>query len=392
MKPSRLKRKHYLGFGGVMYIVVAGFIGTAAFNSQTNLLFWIFGLMIGGLVVSVAASAAMLTGLRVKRLLPDHGAVGEPLLVRYELTNRKRMMPCFGLIVSEEDGTASGVLEAPPHGWVLHVGPKSTVQAETIGWPHRRGLIRLRRVRITTTFPFGIVRKSVLVEQSGRVVVYPRLHRLRRELLREIRSSSPVGSRSSRRGGGGEEFFGLREYRHGDSMKTIDWKHSARIGELVSRERTQPTPPQLMVLLDLNDKGHYPYEEAERAISFAASVLCEASMEGFEVGLLISGATCPAFEPHHGRWHRTRMLHALGELDLSAEESAPEGIIDGRDRNWLVIHAGEANRDRGPADARHLSGADLESWRLHGDEADEADYEPPQAPHPPREEVTTPWT
>jgi uncharacterized protein (DUF58 family) len=364
MKPVRIKRRYSLQLGGCMYLFVAAFIGLGAISSQTNLLFWTFGLMVGGMIVSAIYSTAMMSSLRITRMLPDHGAVDEPLLIRYELNNRKRMIPAFGLVISELDG-ADQALRGKPHGWVLHCGPRATLQAQTVGWPTRRGAVHFNRIRVSTTFPFGILRKSIIVAQPGRVLIYPKMYRLRRKALWDIHSRDMVGSRNSNEGGGSEEFYGLREYRSGDSMRRIDWRHSARTGKLVCRDMTRLTPPKLMLLLDVRCRGAWPYDSAERALSFVASLVVQAYMEGFDVGLAVAGATCPTFTPHHGRIHRTRILHALGELDFKTDEPGSWSTARAQDVNWMVIHAGEIDELFGPAGSHHLCDGDLEEWKSH---------------------------
>ncbi|QNN22130.1 DUF58 domain-containing protein [Planctomycetales bacterium ZRK34] len=366
MKPVRIKRRFSLGLGGFTYLFVTSFIGLGAISSQTNLLFWTFGLMVGGMIVSAIYSTAMMMSLRITRVLPDHGAVDEPLLIRYELTNRKRMIPAFGLVISELDGDDE-YLRGKPHGWVLHCGPRATLQAQTVGWPTRRGAVHFNRICITTTFPFGILSKSIVVTQPGRVLIYPKMYRLRRKALWDIHSRDMIGSRNSNEGGGSEEFYGLREYRSGDSMRHIDWRHSARAGKLVCRDMTRLTPPKLMLLLDVRHRGAWPYDTAERALSFVASLVVQAYMEGFDVGLAVAGTPCPTFTPHHGRIHRTRILHALGELDFKTDEPGSWSTHRARDVNWMVIHAGEIDELFGPPGAHHLSDAELDQWKLNHD-------------------------
>jgi len=351
-----------LGLGGWMYVAVTTFIALAAFNSQTNLLFWTFGLMSGALIVSWYVGRAMFSRLTVTRLVPDHGAVDEPMLIRYQIHNRKWLMPCFGR-------TVHGAMRGKPHGWVLHVGARSQVQAEAVGWPLRRGPVEFHRVQLSTTFPFGIMTWTLTIHLPGRVIVYPKIYRIRRELLWDIRSRDLAGSRVSHVGGGTEEFFGLREYRPGDAMKQIDWKHSVRMNALVSRDMTRLSPPKLMVLLDLRDTGRWPYDPGERAISFAASVLCEAHLDGFDVGLSVLGVSLPTFATHHSRWHRTRMLHALGEIDLTGERGSIATVPpQAQDANWLVIHSGGMDRSVmaavGGQAVAHLDHTELERWRV----------------------------
>ena len=348
-----------------MYFVVLAVIGGAAVNSQTNLLFWTFGLMISVVIVSTLVSGMMMNGLRCRRLVPDHGAVDEALVVRYELTSTSRFFPAFGLVVAELDAERDGNVRGRPQGFVLHIGPRATLQAEALAWPLRRGTIHFDRIRIVSTFPFGILRRSVTFTQPGRVVVYPKLHRLRRELLQQVRSRDPAGSRTSNEGGGGEEFFGLRDYRPGDTTRLIDWKHSASTGRLVSRDLTRLTPPRLMVLIDLRRAADVPRETTERAISFAASLVCEAHMEGIDCGIAVAGGLFPTFPPHHSRWHRTRILHALGDMDVSHAHENTWALPPTRGVNWAVIHVGDEDRAFGPPGAIHLTGAQLEAWRQH---------------------------
>ncbi len=347
-----------------MFLLVMAFIGIAAFNSQTNLLFWTFGLMAGVLFVSVILSWLMTRNLRIKRLLPDHGVVDEPLSIRYELNNRGWFMPCFGMAVMEVDGWKKGKMRGRPMGWVMHLGARAIVQAEATGYALKRGAIDFQRVRVVTGFPFGIIRRSVTFPIPGRLVVYPKLCRLRRDLLWDIRAHEPMGTRRSSDGGGNEEFYGLREYRSGDSIKFIDWKHSARISRLVSRDMTRLTPPKLMVVLDLNRKNWSDEESAERAISFAASLICEAHLEGFEVGIAVEGVPFTMFPPHHSRWHRTRMLHSLGELNPLAKGHSPWSPASVVGAHWVVIHAGDPNPALGPGGSMRLTHRDYEYWQL----------------------------
>src|SRR2546423_12482577 len=93
--PSQPRRKPSLDFSvtGLVYISMMLFMGLAAINSQANLLFGVFGLMIGILLISGVISKRVLRGLRVDRMLPEHGIVGEPLTVTYEFANSKRFWP-----------------------------------------------------------------------------------------------------------------------------------------------------------------------------------------------------------------------------------------------------------------------------------------------------------
>ena len=89
---------------GLVYCAMMLFMGLAAVNTQANLLFGVFGLMVGILLVSGIISRLVLRRLRVRRVLPDHGIVGRPMPVTYEFRNDKRFWPSLSVCIAELDG------------------------------------------------------------------------------------------------------------------------------------------------------------------------------------------------------------------------------------------------------------------------------------------------
>lgn len=56
------------------------FMGLAAMNTKASLLFGIFGLMLGVMMVSWLLSRFVLRKLDIRRLLPEHAVVGQATL------------------------------------------------------------------------------------------------------------------------------------------------------------------------------------------------------------------------------------------------------------------------------------------------------------------------
>jgi len=156
--------------------------------------------------------------------------------------------------------------------------------------------------------------------------------------------------------GGREEFFGIRQYQPGDSLTMVDWKGTARSGELVSREMTQPSPPRLMLAVDFTgldeleqrcgdiDDDVSVFDHVERAVSLAASVVCDAHLRGYQVGLATVGAAMQPFPMHHSHPHRTRLLEALALLDASARTDKRPSLPA---TPTVLIVPGEAQRRGG---------------------------------------------
>lgn len=354
--------------------MVSGVILASAIYTQANLLFWGFGLMVGGMIISISIAAITLRGLVVTRVVPAHCAAGEALPLGYEVHNRS-WLPMFAVVLQESWGRGSGgwktegpasgagldlMLGGPPQAWVLHVGAGQTTQTQAPCRPRRRGKLSFERVEASTSFPFSVLRKTMVFEQADEVLVFPYLYRVRRQLLAKLATSEGEGKHVEERPGGTEEFFGLREYRPGDSPRMIDWKRTARTGELVAREMTTPRPPSLSLVLDLREtppmsvgskrQATQGLVEAavsgrqleERAVSLAASLICDAYLRGFRVGLRVMGLDCPSFRPRHSLLHRTQLLEALAEIELVPKQATPDGDSQ-LQRSEVVIWPGRGS-------------------------------------------------
>lgn len=291
-------RRYHVQVNGALYAGVTLLLGVGAINSQNNLLYLAFGLAIGGLLVSGLVSGAMLTGLRVERQEIESGAVGEVLVARYRVTNRNRLVPIFALVIEETsggDGTWERLMRAP-RGGAVHVGPGQSIWVDAPCAPSRRGEAVFERYRATTSFPFGIVRKSVLFRQRARAIVRPEPAAVDREAVRRAASRAERDASVDTRVGRGLDYIGLREYHPGDSLRRIAWRASARTGELVVREETRPSAGRLWVELELtplragsdgDDDGDPVVRANERAISVAAGMVIEAARAGVAVGLVV---------------------------------------------------------------------------------------------------------
>lgn len=327
-----------VGPTGYAYLFVLLLSIGAAVYSQANMMFLAAGLLLGGLAVSVVWVWAGLRGLELERAAPTHGVAGEELVLHYRLAKRSRV-PAFSLVLTETWGRGakgyrtSGPLSHKPRrllerptGWVMHLPGRRVCQAQASCWPARRGVLGLQRVELHTDFPFGLLRRTLVFEDADEVLVLPRIRRMTRQAMTGIARLDAGGFNHLDKEGGTEEFYALRDYRKGDSLKVIDWKHSARTGKLLSRELTQPVPPTITILLDLGmfarasldapprELGEDQLRQVDRAVALTASLICDAFIAGYRVGLTVSGAEGDPLKPHHSQPHRTLALERLARL------------------------------------------------------------------------------
>jgi uncharacterized protein (DUF58 family) len=172
----------------------------------------------------------------------------------------------------------------------------------------RRGRYRFGPLKVSTRFPLGLVRRTLTIAAEDTLLVFPRLGALKQAWYSQLRAEQAGASmHRSRKGLHEGDFYGLRDWRAGDSRRWIHWRTSARRGTLAVREFEQQHEQQLTILLDLwepeeSSGGHA--DRVELAISFVASVAADQCRRGGsqlwvgtagESAEVIHGASSPSF-------------------------------------------------------------------------------------------------
>lgn len=299
--------------GGGLFAGGAVAIGLAAINTGSNLLYLLVGAMMGFIAVSGWLSEGVIWGVEVKALPPRAVTAGVPARVGYEIRNRNRRTPTYAVELVPDEGERAFTP-------VVRAGHAVVVRTERT-FP-RRGVVPLRTVRVTTSFPFGLFIKERTVRVRGEVVVWPRRDRPIREPW-----AGAVGRRARAATGGGDagargEFRGLREYRPGDDPRDVHWRSSARLGEPLVREYEQDTAPAVWLCLDLRGP---PGDRAEVAVEIAATLAERAVARGDRVGLVTPGAEIP---PAPGRRQLERVLDALARARFRPDAGAVRPPVD----------------------------------------------------------------
>lgn len=355
----------------VIFVLLLFLVGPAAVMQGNNPLLWMLCVLI---VIGIAAwliARIVLRRIVVRRILPDHGAVGEPLVVGYEVTRWGRRLPSFDITITERlpEDAMGDVCPA----WILHVGPGQTVHGEGLFVPARRGRVAFRAMEIRTGFPMGIMPRRRVFNIPHDLRIHPAIVRLKSDLVRSIVGIGGQGRRNVDRHGSGLDYFGTRPVRTGDGIRDIAWKISARRNDLVAIERARPAAPRLRVVLDLTvptdqlqvgpDESLSASELEERAISLAASILRDASSRGYDTGLTVQGLPMPPHPLRAGLRHISRMLGSLADLDL-LQPRGPWTAIPERERSGLVvIHPDRVRRSLRRSNVWHLTGRQLEELR-----------------------------
>ncbi len=323
---TEIHKKPSLDFSltGLVYCSMMMFMGLAALNSQANLLFGVFGMMFGVLMISWGISRIVLRRLSFHRVLPELAVVGQPTTVAYEFANNKRFWPTLSVMIAELEGTEAFAHQL--HAYLLHAAAGTTATVPTEAIPKRRGLHQMNRYQISTSFPFGFIKRAVIHEQKDTMLVYPALGQVDPKVLAMCRSADSSGAIMRPRPGGNDEFYGVKEYREGNNPKLIYWRRSARTGVLVSKEMTQVSPPRVTILLDTYCplRTVDAHAEVERCIAMAASLASQALEAGLSVGLTTYSGEWATIAPARGKRHRRDLLAHMARLPLNTDHSTAD--------------------------------------------------------------------
>ncbi|MEE2718937.1 MAG: hypothetical protein VX727_04060, partial [Planctomycetota bacterium] len=130
----------------ITFLLLLFLLAPAALLQGNNVIFWMLAVLVASVGLSILGSRFMIRGLSVRRQLPDHGRAGEPLVVGYAVTRRRRSIPCFGLFIDEDrDREQPGLDLEHARGWILHVGAGETVHGQGIIIPSSRGRLEFDR-------------------------------------------------------------------------------------------------------------------------------------------------------------------------------------------------------------------------------------------------------
>ncbi|HZX29725.1 MAG TPA: DUF58 domain-containing protein [Rhodocyclaceae bacterium] len=167
---------------------------------------------------------------------------------------------------------------------------------------------------------------------ADEVHVYPDFARISQyTLLATDNRLSQLGVLNRRRRGEGMEFHQLRDYRQEDPPRRIDWKASARLGKLISREYQDERDQQIVFLLDCGsrmaakdgDLSHF--DHTLNALLLLAYV---ALNQGDAVGMLTFGHESPRYLPPRKSLGTVNQL-LKGVYDLQPSRQTPDYLQAG---------------------------------------------------------------
>jgi uncharacterized protein (DUF58 family) len=307
-----------------------------------SLLAWLALVGVGALAASigrvapltVAAATAALAILLTLTAAVDYWATRRAWRAANVRLNR-RLPAAFAIGVSR--AVHVGVEHDGPHDWRFelhdHVDPsavsgglpvalvlpaRKSVETSYTLVPTRRGELEFAPATARVRSRLRLCELYVRLGVTEKRRVYPDFAQIARYAwLAADRRLQEIGIKTFQQRGEGTDFKQLAEYRHGDSVRHIDWKATLRFDKPIVREFQDERDQRVMLLIDCGRRmraddrvgglGTAHFDQVLNAVMLLAYV---ALGQGDAVGALTFGTPQEAerlFEPRKG----SHTLHAL---------------------------------------------------------------------------------
>lgn len=181
---------------------------------------------------------------------------------------------------------------------------------------NRWGGFRIGRVYLKTHDAFGLFRHETVVDRRQPLKVYPTEEAVR-NLLRPLETQVSAGNHVARQKGEGIEFADLRRFVAGDRVRHVNWRASARRGELWVNEHHAERNADVVIFLD-------SFAEARRggrstldpALRAAASLAARYLRQKDRVGFVTFGGMLNWLLPATGTGQLYRIVDAMLDTQI----------------------------------------------------------------------------
>jgi uncharacterized protein (DUF58 family) len=357
---------------GLIYVAVVLLIGIAALNTGNNLLYIVVAALLAAIVVSGLVSAIVLRDLELDVRIPEHVFAGETIRGRLALRNPRTWLPCFSVSVVPSKKRketwkwqwkattfAFPPMRPPQKQWlrlpdrklqrVAQDSKANSIFSGSTYFPYipaggilkadldltfaRRGRYRQEGFGMASSFPFAFLTKTRHVPLVREIVIYPALNCAHDPI--ELFPAIAGGFEAFLRGSG-DDLYRLREYMPEDSARHVDWKATAKTGDLKVREFSREATRKLRIVFDNPAPGALSTKKYEDAVAMAASLAWHFAMQDTDLSYVApqytGAADVHAFLHFLATVEPTRAPSLLESLELSDEYNV---IVTARSREEM---------------------------------------------------------
>ncbi len=274
---------------GLLFVFCSGLVFIAAINYAVSLAFALAFLMVSIFILSILHSFNNLNQLTLSSRPAQDVFCGE--------------QACFRVLLSRSPKRRHESLELSFPGSATSYTDLSELdldEVEIFTVADKRGEFKAPRIRVLTRFPLGLCRAWSLIDLNLHCLVYPPPIAF---AMDQFESGASGSDDSAINREGSEDFYGLRDYVPGDSLRQVAWKNVARGQGMQLKQFVDYVDNKIWLDWDM----FYGFSIEERLSRLCYCVL-KLSKTGNTFGMRIPGSE---FTPGCGAEHRQKLLKAL---------------------------------------------------------------------------------
>lgn len=222
-----------------------------------------------------------------------------------------------------------------------YIGEVSNITLEENKWITsnivfiRRGIYDLGRVDLKVSDLFQIITLNKEIDVNIKIKVYPKIYDLNMVTI----GDNDIYHESITRNSMNEDAFQIkdvRKYRHGDSLKKIHWKVSAKTGELYVKNSENISGEEIILFLDMA-KANFMYEDKgileENIIDLGVSIIRHIRTKDKDIRVFLNNS-CPMAYSINTKDDENNLMELLIQKASDGEDTIEDYIY----KNIYKIH------------------------------------------------------
>lgn len=321
-KSLYLTNRFFIALG----ICVLGLIITGILQSPPLAIIVIIGVYIILLLLDIIIIYTLKNGIEARRHCPDRLSNGDPNPISISITNQYNFQ--INITIVEEVPFQFQKRDLIFNS-TLKTGDEKTYHYNIR--PVRRGVYLFGAINVFVKSRFGFIMRRYIFNQQKKVAVYPAFLEMRKyELLAASDRLMEYGIKKIRRIGQATEFDHIEHYVIGDDPRTINYKATARINQLMVNNYQEEKSQQVYCIIDKGRTMKMPFNEMallDYAINSSMMVCTTALNKGDKAGLITFSKNIdnilPADKNHR---QRIKILETLYAQQTDYKESDYERL------------------------------------------------------------------
>ncbi len=220
--------------------------------------------------------------------------------------------------------------------------------------PPGRGKAEFPATDLIIRSPLGLWKHKHRIAHHSESRVLPNFRAISHYALLALDNRlSQLGVKRQQRRGEGNDFYQLREYRAGDSLRQIDWKATSRYRKLIAKEYQDERDQQILFMLDCGRRMRHAEEggsHMDQALNAMLLLAYVAANQGDSVGFLTFGGTSRWLPPRKGGNVIQQLLGETYDIEATTDaadylEAARQLVPLQRRRSLVVLITNTRDED-----------------------------------------------